>query len=259
MSAPYIDYIIADKIVIPEESRHYYFEKVVYLPNSYQVNDSKRNISNKTLTRKEVGLPDTGFVFCCFNNHYKILPATFDGWMRILMGVKGSVLWLLEDNPKATKNLRKEAEARGIDGNRLVFAERVPLDEHLARHRLADLFIDTFPYNAHTTASDALWAGLPVLTLLGKSFAARVAASLLNDVALPELIAGTQEDYEARAIALGQSPAMLAEVRRKLQLSRQTSPLFNIKLFSRHIEAAFTMMYQRYQAGLKPTHIAVEP
>ena len=156
LAAPYFDYIVADKTLIPHESQQYYTEKIIYLPHSYQVNDSKRKISNRVFTRQELGLPESGFVFCCFNNNYKILPETFDVWMRLLKTVNGSVLWLFEDNPTAAKNLRKEAANRGVDPARLVFAPRMELEDHLARHRVADLFIDTLPYNAHTTASDAL-------------------------------------------------------------------------------------------------------
>jgi predicted O-linked N-acetylglucosamine transferase (SPINDLY family) len=258
MGAPYIDYIIADQTVIPQSNQIYHSEKIVYLPNCYQVNDSQRKISVRVFTRQELGLPESGFVYCCFNNNYKILPATFDGWMRILKAIDGSVLWLFEDNPTAAKNLRKEAEARGVDSNRLVFAKMMMLDEHLARHRLADLFLDTLPYNAHTTASDALWAGLPVLTCAGKSFAARVAASLLNTMHLPELIAQSQQEYEAKAIELANNPAMLADIKTRLEQNRATSPLFDGRLFAKHIEIAYTAMYERYCAGLEPTHIFIE-
>jgi len=209
MGAKYIDYLIADKTLIPEGNQKHYSEKIVYLPNSYQVNDTKRHISEKIFTREELGLPKTSFVFCCFNNNYKITPNTFDGWIRILKQVEGSVLWLLEDNPIATRNLTKEAVKRGIDANRLIFAKRMPLSEHLARHRHADLFLDTLPYNAHTTASDALWAGLPVLTCAGGAFASRVAASLLKAVQLPELIRSTQEEYERIAVDLATHPERL--------------------------------------------------
>jgi predicted O-linked N-acetylglucosamine transferase (SPINDLY family) len=258
LGASYIDYIVADKTIIPQQSQLHYDEKIVYLPHCYQVNDSKRQISDKAFTRLEHGLPESGFVFCCFNNSYKILPATFDGWMRLLKTVKGSVLWLLEDNPTAAKNLRKEAEIRGVDPCRLVFAKRMGLGGHLARHRLADLFIDTLPYTAHTTASDALWAGLPVLTLMGESFAARVAASLLNAMGLPELITETQAQYESRAIELANSPVELFKLKAKLAQNRQTSPLFNGQLFARHIEAAYTKMNMRYQSGEMPDHIYVD-
>lgn len=258
MAAPYFDYIIADKTLIPQASQQHYSEKIVYLPHSYQVNDSKRQISQQLFTKQELGLPETGFVFCCFNNSYKILPATFDGWMRLLKAVDGSVLWLLEGNPTAARNLRQEAEARGVDSSRLVFAERMELQDHLARHRLADLFIDTLPYNAHTTASDALWAGLPVLTQLGKSFAARVAASLLTALDLPELITETQEQYESKAITLAKYPVLLNEIKDKLAQNRLTSTLFNGQIFARHIEAAFTEMYQCYVSGQAPDHITID-
>jgi predicted O-linked N-acetylglucosamine transferase (SPINDLY family) len=257
MGAGYMDYVIADTTVIPRDRQSDFTEKVVYLPHSYQVNDSTRKISGRVFNRQEFGLPESGFVFCCFNNSYKILPATFDGWMRILKAVEGSVLWLLEDNPTGANNLRREAEARGVAGSRLVFANRMPLDEHLARQRLADLFIDTLPCNAHTTASDALWAGLPVLTCMGKSFAGRVAASLLHAVELPELITQTQADYEAKAVELATDTGKLGEIRLKLERNRLAAPLFDAKLFTRHIEAAYEAIYARSQSGLPPESIEV--
>jgi predicted O-linked N-acetylglucosamine transferase (SPINDLY family) len=212
IGADFIDYIVADKTIIPVESQSHYLEKVVYLPNSYQVNDRKRLISERQFTRQKLGLPENGFVFCCFNNNFKILPTTFDGWIRILKSVDESVLWLFKDNPWAVENLKKEAQKQGIDGRRLVFAERMPLSEHLARHLQADLFLDTHPYNAHTTASDALWTGLPLLTLMGRSYASRVAASLLSAIGLPELITSNQEEYEALAIELAINPQNLADI-----------------------------------------------
>ena len=257
LAAPYFDYIVADKTLIPQENQQYYSEKIIYLPHSYQVNDSKRKISERVFTRQELGLPESGFVFCCFNNNYKILPATFDVWMRLLKTVDLSVLWLFEGNPTAAKNLRKEAEIRGVDSARLVFAPRMKLEEHLARHRFADLFIDTLPCNAHTTASDALWAGLPVLTQMGQSFAARVAASLLNAMDLPELITKTQEEYEARAIELANDPLQLTEIKKKLERKRETSPLFDGQLFARHIEAAYAEIHRRHLNGEMPEHIEV--
>jgi predicted O-linked N-acetylglucosamine transferase (SPINDLY family) len=258
LGADYIDYIVADKTLIPKEYQKYYSEKIIYLPHTYQVNDSKRKMSQKLFTRLEVGLPESGFVFCCFNNNYKILPSTFDSWMRMLQTVKGSVLWLLAGNPISTINLCAEAKNRGIDPSRLIFAERMKLEEHLARHQLADLFIDTFPYNAHTTTSDALWAGLPVLTLIGKSFASRVAASLLNAMELPELITLTQSQYESKAIELANNPFMLAEIKEKVKRRRLTSPLFNAHLFARHIESAYEEINKRYINGKKPDHIYVQ-
>jgi predicted O-linked N-acetylglucosamine transferase (SPINDLY family) len=257
MGAEYIDYLIADPILIPESHQKDYAEKIAYLPYSYQVNDARRHISDKKFTRAELGLPETGFVFCCFNNNYKITPNIFDCWMRILKRVEGSVLWLLEDNAKAAVNLRKEAELRGVNAARLVFAKRMHLSEHLARHRLADLFLDTLPCNAHTTASDALWAGLPVLTCPGETFAGRVAASLLNAICLPELIAATPEAYEALAIELAGNHDKLSELKQRLANNRLTTPLFDTQLFTRHIEAAYTAMYERYRAGLAPECIHV--
>ena len=239
MGADYIDYIIADKTIIPVESQSYYSEKVIYLPNSYQVNDRKRLISERQFTKQELGLPENGFVFCCFNNNFKILPATFAGWMRILRATEGSVLWLFQDNSWVAENLKKEAIKHGVDANRLIFAERMPLPEHLARHRQADLFLDTFPCNAHTTASDALWAGLPVLTLMGESFASRVAASLLNAIGLPDLITHSQQDYETLAIELAMSPEKLEVMKQKLPHNTLSHPLFDAPLFTRQIEAAY--------------------
>jgi predicted O-linked N-acetylglucosamine transferase (SPINDLY family) len=257
MGADYIDYIVADHVVIPQEDQPHYAEKVAYLPNSYQVNDSKRRIAERKFGREELGLPDVGFVFCCFNNNYKIMPATFDRWMRILQRVEGSVLWLFEDNATATSNLRKEAEKRGVSGNRLVVAQRMDLAEHLARHRNADLFLDCLPYNAHTTASDALWAGLPVVTCIGETFAARVAASLLKAIDLPELITTTPEDFEELAVTLATHPDKLAAIRQKLSANRMTTSLFDTELFTRHLETLYTKMFERHQAGLAPDHIDV--
>ena len=258
MGADYIDYLIADKTVVPEAHQKHYAEKIIYLPDSYQVNDRKRVIADKTYTREELGLPIEGFVFCCFNNNYKITPAVFDGWMRILKAVPRSVLWLFEDNHMAAINLRKEAAARGIDEDRLVFAKPMPLDHHLARHSAADLFLDTTPVNAHTTASDALWAGLPLLTCIGESFASRVAASLLQAVGMPEFIANTQEEYEEKAIGLAQNPAQLKALRQKLQFNRLNAPLFNTEKITSHIEKAYANVYERYHADLMPENIYVE-
>ena len=255
--ASYIDYIVVDSVIIPLSQQSSYAEKLVYLPDSYQANDSKRPVSERIFTREECGLPDGNFVFCCFNDSYKIVPAVFDCWMRILAKVPGSVLWLLENNATAAMNLKREAELRGVSAERLVFAKRMSLHDHLARHRLANLFLDTLPYNAHTTASDALWAGLPLLTRLGETFAGRVAASLLNAIGLPELITKTPEEYERMAIDLAMHPEKLAAIKRKLASNRLTTPLFDTKLFTRHIEAAYNAMYERYQIGLAPDHIVV--
>ncbi len=255
--AAYMDYVIADRIVLPPEAECHYTERVAYLPDSYQPNDRGRVIAPHECMRSELGLPASGFVFCCFNNNYKITPTVFDGWMRILHRVEGSVLWLIADNPTAAANLRREAIARDVDGARLIFAPRVPLAEHLARHRAADLFLDTYPCNAHTTASDALWAGLPLLTLAGASFAARVAASLLNAVGLPELVSDTQAQYEELAVELANAPQRLAHAREVLAESRLTAPLFDTARYTRHLEAAYLRMQQRHEAGLVPERIVI--
>ncbi len=243
--------------MVPLNDREFYTEKVVYLPDCYQANDRKKEIEKHLFSRAECGLPQNGIVFCCFNNNYKITPDVFDRWMRILKQVEGSVLWLIEDNAGAASNLRKEAEARGINPERLVFAKRMSLPDHLARHRLADLFLDTLPYNAHTTASDALWAGLPVLTQIGETFTGRVAASLLTAIGLPELITSTPQAYVDLAIELATNSEKLAAIKHKLANNRLTTPLFDTQRFTRHIEAAYTMMFERYQAGLSPDHIYV--
>ena len=258
MGAQYMDYLIADRTLVPEGSQQHYSEKIVYLPNSYQVNDSKRSVAAREFTREELELPASGFVYCCFNNTYKITPEVFSIWMRILNQVEGSTLWLLEDTPSGPVNLRREAALRGIDPQRLVFAKRMPSAEHLARQRLADLFIDTWPYNAHTTASDALWVGLPVLTCMGEAFAARVAASLLNATQLPELITTDPAHYESLAIELARQPGVLAAIKQKLLDTRFSCPLFDARLFTTHIEAAYTRIAEQDRAGVAPEHIYIE-
>jgi len=257
MGADYIDYIIADPHVVPPEHETFYAEKVVRLPDTYQANDSKRRISGSTPRRAEVNLPDAGFVFCCFNNNYKIRPDIYDIWMRLLSKVSDSVLWLLEDNAVATHNLRRHAEQRGVAAKRVVFAPRIKLDRHLARHRVADLFLDTLPCNAHTTASDALWAGLPLLTCLGSAFAGRVAGSLLHAVGLPELVTQSLEDYERMAVQLATSPDMLSDIRTRLAQNRGTYPLFDTERLCRHIESAYTTMWELHQRREPPASFAV--
>jgi protein O-GlcNAc transferase len=258
MGAPYIDYIIADGTVIPEEDEACYAERVVRLPGTYQVNDAKRPIGASAPSRQDCGLPDNAFVFCCFNNTLKLNPDVFGIWMRLLEAVDNSVLWLLEGSATASANLRAAAERRGVAARRLIIAGKTSLPEHLARQRQADLFLDTLPCNAHTTASDALWAGLPVLTQMGAAFPGRVAASLLRAVGLPELVVATPQDYERRAIELAKNPGALAALRRQLAGNRATTALFDTALFARRIEAAYATMYQRYQAGLAPAKIFVE-
>jgi predicted O-linked N-acetylglucosamine transferase (SPINDLY family) len=258
MGAGHIDYILADRMLIPDSERRFYSEQVVYLPDTYQANDSKRRVAARTPSRAEVGLPDDAFVFCCFNNNYKIMPEMFDIWMRLLGGVEASVLWLLEDNAVAAANLRAQASARDIGPERLIFAARTTPPEHLARQRLADLFLDTSPYTAHTTCSDALWVGLPVVTFLGPTFAARVAASLLNAAGLPELVTASLGDYEQLALHLARDKGALAAVRGKLAATRDNCALFDTARFTRHLERAFTRMVERQRQGLAPQSFAVE-
>jgi predicted O-linked N-acetylglucosamine transferase (SPINDLY family) len=238
--------------------QQHYVEKIVYLPNCYQPNDSKRETSDKVFARAELGLPDTGFVFCCFNSSYKITPQTFDSWMRILSAVHGSFLLLVAENTTVKQNLKKEVRNRGVDPDRLIFADRLAFSDYLARYKSIDLFLNTFPYNAGTTASDALWMGLPVLTWSGETFVSRVTASLLNAIGLPELITESQECYEAAAIELATNPDTLAAIKAKLAENKFTTPLFDTMLFTRHIEEAFTQMMERYYADLAPDHIYVK-
>jgi len=245
MGADYIDHMIADRVTVPETARDGYSEAIAHLPGCYQVNDSARAIAAPPPSRVGLGLPEQGFVFCCFNGAYKITPAAFDIWMRLLARVEGSVLWLLDDNPWASASLRREAAIRGVDPFRLVFAPRVGMAEHLARQTHADLFLDTFAVNAHTTASEALWAGLPLMTKPGRSFVARVAASLLQAVDLPELIVASAEDYEALALALATDPARLAAIKARLAANRTTAPLFDTERFTREIEDLFAAIVAR--------------
>jgi len=252
-AASYMDYIIADPTIIPEDQCEFYAEQVVWLPESFMVNDNLRPISERTPTRAECGLPESAFVFCCFNNVYKLMPDTFQIWMRLLKATSGSVLWLSELNATAQANLRREAERCGVAAQRLVFAPRMAkTPDHLARQRQADLFLDTLPYNAHTTASDALWAGVPVVTCLGTTFAGRVAASLLKAIGLDELIAHSPHDYEALALKLAGDSSYLASVKERLARNRNRFPLFDTERSTRKIEAAYMMMWERYRRGETP-------
>jgi predicted O-linked N-acetylglucosamine transferase (SPINDLY family) len=257
MGANYYDYLVADETIIPEKNQKYYSEKIVYLPN-YQINDSKQSPPETIFTRQDLGLPETGFVFCCFNNTFKITPTTFDGWGRILEQVDGSVLLIYIKNKSAKTNLTKEIVLRGIDPSRLIFGERLLKPEYLARYRVVDLFLDTLPYNAGTTASDALRMGLPVLTCMGNSFVSREAASVMNAINLPELITTTQEQYESLAIELATDPEKLKIIKDKLVNNLSTAPLYDTPLFTQHLESAYLTMYDRYQNGLDPDHIYVE-
>jgi len=254
--APYMDYVIADDTVIPYESREHYTEKVIYLPGSYMISDRARLISERTFTREEEGLPPGGFVFCSFNNSYKITPTVFDQWMRILTRVPESVLWLSQSNTAVPRRLCTEAVRRGVAAERLVFARRAQeLADHLARHRLAGLFLDTLPFNAHTTASDALWSGLPVLTRPGESFASRVAASLVKAAGIPELVVSTPQAYEDLAVELATDAQRLQQITRRLRDARLDCALFDTRRTTRFLEAAYTKAYERQRAGHAPDHL----
>jgi predicted O-linked N-acetylglucosamine transferase (SPINDLY family) len=258
LGAPYVDYILADRFVIPPERQVNYSEHVVYLPDCFQANDDKRAISGQAVTRADAGLADASFVFCCFNNSYKINPAMFDIWMRLLDQVPGSVLWLVDSGETARANLQREAAHRGVDPRRLVFAARQPYAEHLSRLSLADLFLDTLPFNGGTTASDALWAGLPLLTCAGDAFAARMAGSVLRAAGLPELVTQSLVDYEAKALALARQPQDLHALRARLGETRR-APLFDTDRFRRHLESAYEQMWQRHERGEEPASFAVPP
>jgi predicted O-linked N-acetylglucosamine transferase (SPINDLY family) len=257
MGAPFMDYVLVDDFVVPADQQPFFAEKLVHLPGCYQVNDSRREIAPHTPSRAECGLPEQGFVFCDFNNSYKITPEMFTVWMELLKGVPGSVLWLLEGNRFAPANLRREAEARGVAAQRLVFAPRMPLPEHLARHRLADLFLDTFPVNAHTTASDALWVGCPVLTMAGETFVSRVAGSLLRTIGLTELVTTSLDEYRVMALRLARDAELLAGLRARLEANRKTSRLFDAGRFARGIEQAYLTMWETYASGQPPRAFTV--
>jgi protein O-GlcNAc transferase len=249
MAGPFVDYILVDDFVVPPEQQPYFTEKLVHLPGCYQVNDSQRRIAARTPSRAECGLPDTGFVFVCFNNTYKISAEIFDLWMRLLKVLPRSVLWLLGENSCAPANLRKEAKARGVAPERLVFAPRLGLAEHLARQRQADLFLDTVLYGAHTTASDALWAGCPILTIAGGTFPSRVTSSLLRTLGLPELITTSLEQYEAMALRLAQDADLLGNIRARLEANRGMSGLFDGSRFARNVEVAYCKMWDDFAAA----------
>jgi predicted O-linked N-acetylglucosamine transferase (SPINDLY family) len=258
MGADFIDYIIVDPFVVPAGQQPFFSERLVHLPGSYQVNDRRREVTSARTSRQDHGLPPEGLVLCSFNNSYKISPVFFDIWMRLLRSVPGSVLWLLETNGLVKGNLRSEAGKRGVDSARLIFAPVVPPAEHLGRHRHADLFLDTLPCNAHTTASDALWAGLPVLTCSGDTFAGRVAGSLLTAIGMPELVTGSLEEYEQAALALARDPQRLVALRQKLEKKRDTSSLFDLPKLTANIEAAYAWMWQTWLSQKKPIAFSIE-
>jgi protein O-GlcNAc transferase len=258
MGADYMDYVIADRFVIPAERQGLYGEKTVWLPDCFQANDSKRRMGEEPSTRRDAGLPASGFVFCAFSNSYKITPAMFDIWMRLLRQIDGSVLWLLGGSAAVEANLRREAQARGIAPDRLIFAARLGYADYLRRYQLADLFLDTSPFNAGATASDALWAGLPLVTCAGEAFAARMAGSLLQAVGLPQLVAESLADYERIALEAARDPGALEALKGMLGQGRATCALFDTARFTRHLESAYQTMWQRHQAGEPPASFAVE-
>ena len=257
IGSKYIDYLLCDQTVVPSQSKKFYNEKIIYLPYSYQANDTNRKISEKKFLREELSLPKESFVFCCFNNNYKITPNMFDVWAILLKKIDNSVLWLLEGNSQATENLKKEAKIRNIDASRLIFAKRMKLEDHLARHKNADLFLDTLPCNAHTTASDSLWAGLPVLTCLGKAFPGRVAASLLRSLDLPELITYSEYEYVAKAEELAINLEKLRLIKNKLDTNKFSQPLFNTELFCRSLETAFKIIFEKHSLGVETEDISL--
>jgi predicted O-linked N-acetylglucosamine transferase (SPINDLY family) len=252
MGADFIDYVVADPLVVPATTARFFSEKMAYLPNSYFMFDNQQEISAQKLSREELGLSAQGFVFCCHNTNYKITPLDFDIWMRLLKRVNGSVLWLYKSSEAVVTNLRKEAEARGVNPDRLVFATLAPNAAYLARYRMADLFLDTAFYNAQTTAAEALWAGLPVLTCQGKTMASRVASGLLTAAGLEELITGGPQEYEDRAYHLATHPDELREIREKLAANRLSLSIFDTERQVRNLEAAYRMMWTRHEAGLAP-------
>lgn len=250
MGTSYMDYIVADRHVIPPDHARHYNEKVVYLPDAYLPAASGLQVAERTPTRAECGLPDEGVVFCSFNHDYKIAPHVFAVWMNLLREVPGSVLWLMSRSPLSQQNLRKEAAARGVEPDRLVFAQRVPrVEDHLARYRQADLFLDTHPYNAHTTCADALMVGLPVVTCMGGAFPSRVAGSLLHAAGVPELVTSSLADYEALALQLARDPVRLAAIHARLAATRTSTALCDADGFTRNLEAIYTSMWRQTQLG----------
>jgi protein O-GlcNAc transferase len=259
MGADFIDYVVADEVALPFDQQPFFAEKIVHLPGCFLVTDDQQDIAPHTPSREEAGLPPDGFVFCSFNNSYKIAEPVFEAWMRLLGAVPGSVLWLAEANPHMAVNLRREAQRCGILPERVVFAPRVPLPQHLARQRLAALFLDTVPYNAGATGAAALWSGVPLLTMLGQTFVGRMAASMLHAVGLPELVTQSLQDYEALALKLARNPDLLCSIRQKLKDNLRAAPLFNTDRFRRQLEEAYTIMVDIQRRGESPRDFSVEP
>lgn len=257
MGCNYMDYIVADKILIPENQQKYYREKIIYLPNSYQVSNEKRFVSNKKFNKKDFNLPEDKFIFCCFNNVTKINPRMFNIWMKILIKNKESVLWLLSENEYVISNLKLEAEKNGVKKNRLIFSRKLPNEDHLARYKLADLFLDTHPYNAHVTANEALWSGVPVLTLIGNSFASRVGASILNALNMEELITNSENEFEDKAVNISKNPQKIKFIKEKLLINKIKTTFFNTKLYTKNLELAYLDIYKKNKKNLKPENIYI--
>jgi protein O-GlcNAc transferase len=257
MGAAFMDYLISDRFVVPESMQPQYAERIAYLPECFQANDDRRPRGFDRLSRADVGLPDQSVVLCSFNGSFKLNPLLFDTWCRILRENPSTVLWVLADTPSAQENLKREAAARGVHSDRLVFAGRMSYEDYMSRMRLADLFLDTFPFNGGTTTSDALWMGVPVLTCTGESFASRMAGSLLTVLGLPELVTSDLPAYERRAIELIESPSRLAELRARLGESLVASPLYKAERFCRHLERAYRTMWERHESGLPPESFSV--
>jgi predicted O-linked N-acetylglucosamine transferase (SPINDLY family) len=258
MGAEYIDYIVADKNLIPKSNYKFYSEKIIFMPHHYQVQNNELMMSNNPSSRKDLGLPKNYFVFCAINNTYKISPNTFDVWMRLLTKVKKSVLWLLDNGPVSNKNLLNEAKARGIKENRLVFAKKTSFEEYLAQLKYADIYLDTFTYNAGATASNVLWMGIPIVTKIGNSYSARMASSLLKSIDLPELITTSSEAYEKLALDLSTNPEKLKIIKEKLKVNLKNKPLFNTKLFTKHFENGLEQVFKNYIDGNNPKNIFVK-
>ena len=252
-----VDYIIGDKTIISKENAKYFTEKIIYLPDTYQANDSRKQISTKKFHRKDFNLPNDQFVFCCFNKKYKLDPNTFNLWINILKKVPNSVLWLLDENNTSTKNIFNEAKIRGIKPDRIIFAKSMPMEEHLARQKLADLFLDTFPYGAHTTCSDALWVGLPLITKKGESFASRVSSSLLKSIGMDELITTSNDEYEQLAIELANNKEKIKLIQKKLVKNIKNKPLFNTNLYTLNLEKAFKKVYENCLKNIPKSNIEV--
>ena len=256
LGGDFYDYIVADEVLIPPQQQEFYSEKIAYLPHSYMPNDLERKVADKSFAREEFGLKDTDFVFCCFNNAYKFNLKMFGVWMRLLKNVPNSILWITENNPYFAKNIIAHAALQGINADRIIFAKRMDqMEDHLARQKLADLFLDTHPYNAHTTAADALMVGLPLLTMAGESFTSRVAASLLHELGLEECISSSIEEYEKKALELAFDPSNLRSLRERLNVNIRKSAAFDPERYAKNIEDLYTKMYDRYHDGLAPTNL----